>query len=137
LFPSHDLAAFNKRIEPLLVVFSPEIRNDILIDDPEKRPLFTKKQSELVRGFPRKEGDQDYLDEVLTLSDSEIEFWNSVGINPYYMYIDDTLERVEDEYVQKNLSLVNIPQEFLRPSEDIIYQNSPTNLSSTDANLSN
>ncbi len=131
------LAAFNKRIEPLLVVFSPEIRNDILIDDPEKRPLFTKKQSELVRGFPRKEGDQDYLDEVLTLSDSEINFWNSVGINPYYMYIDDTLERVEDEYVQKNLSLINLPQEFFRPSEDSIYQNSPINLSSTDANLSN
>lgn len=131
------LAAFNKRIEPLLVVFSPEIRNDILIDDPEKRPLFTKQQSELVRGFPRKEGDQDYLEEVLTLSDSEIEFWNSVGINPYYMYIDDTLEMVEDEYVQKNLSLVNIPQEFLRPSDDIMYQNSPTNFSSTEANLSN
>ena len=130
------LAAFNKRIEPLLVVFSPEIRNDILIDDPEKRPLFTKKQSELVRGYPRKEGDQDYLDEVLTLSESEIGFWNSVGINPYYMYIDDTLERVEDEYVQKNLSLVNIPQEFLRPSDDSMYQNSPINLSSTEANLS-
>ena len=80
------LASFNKRIEPLLVVFSPDIRDEILIDNPEDRPFFTKKQSELVRGYPRKEGDQDYLDEVLTLSQTEIDFWNSVNINPFYMY---------------------------------------------------
>ena len=45
---------FNKRIEPLLVVFSPEIREDILIDDPSNRVYFTKKQCELVSGFPLK-----------------------------------------------------------------------------------
>ena len=130
------LAAFNKRIEPLLVVFSPEIRDEILIDNPEDRPFFTKQQSELVRGYPRKEGDQDYLDEVLTLSDTEIEFWNSVGINPYYMYIDDTISMVDKEYVDKNLSLVNMDYEFLRPSEESMYQNSPMSLSSTEAPLS-
>ena len=66
-----------------MVVFSPDIRDEILIDNPEDRPFFTKKQSELVRGYPRKEGDQDYLDEVLTLSQTEIDFWNSVNINPF------------------------------------------------------
>ena len=46
------MAAFNKRIEPLLVVFSPEIRSEILVDNPDDRPFFTKSQTKLVRGFP-------------------------------------------------------------------------------------
>jgi len=101
------ITAFNKRIEPLLVVFSPEIRDEILIENPEDRPFFTKTQTELVRGYPRKEGDQDTLDEVLTLSDTEIVFWNAVGIDPYYMYVDDTIKLVDDEYVEKNKGIMN------------------------------
>ena len=96
------LAAFNKRIEPLLVVFSPEIRADILIEDPADQPFFTKTQSELVRGFPRREGDQDMLEEVLTLSDTEVVFWKKVGIDPYYMYVDSTVDLVDTDYVKKN-----------------------------------
>ena len=101
------IAAFNKRIEPLLVVFSPDIREDILIEDPEKRPFFTKSQTELVRGFPRKDGDQDTLEEVLTLSDMEIEFWSHTGIDPYYMYVDGTIDLVDEKYVNKNKSIMS------------------------------
>lgn len=100
------LAAFNKRIEPLLVVYSPEIREDILIEDPKDQPIFTKSQTELVRGYPIKEGQQDTLDEVLTLSDTEISFWQSVGIDPYYMYIDDTLTMVNEDFVESNRKLM-------------------------------
>jgi DNA polymerase elongation subunit (family B) len=100
------LAAFNKRIEPLLVVYSPEIRQDILIEDPKDQPIFTKSQTELVRGYPMKESHQDTLDEVLTLSDTEISFWQSVGIDPYYMYIDDTLDLVNMDYVESNRKLM-------------------------------
>ena len=100
------LAAFNKRIEPLLVVFSPDIRPDILIDDPKDRPVFTKTQSKLVRGFPRREGDQDTLEEVLTLSDTEITFWQKVGIDPYYMYVDGTMELVDGDYIKKNSDIM-------------------------------
>jgi len=101
------ITAFNKRIEPLLVVFSPEIRDEILVENPEDRPLFTKSQTNLVRGYPRRDGDQDTLDEVLTLSDTEIVFWNSVGINPFYMYIDNTMDLVDSKYVTKNSDLVS------------------------------
>jgi len=101
------ITAFNKRIEPLLVVFSPEIRDEILIENPEDRPFFTKTQTELVRGYPRKEGDQDTLDEVLTLSDTEQVFWSSVGIDPYYMYVDDTIDLVDKEYVSKNKTIMS------------------------------
>jgi DNA polymerase elongation subunit (family B) len=100
------LAAFNKRIEPLLVVYSPEIREDILIEDPKDQPIFTKSQTELVRGYPMKEAHQDTLDEVLTLSDTEISFWQSVGIDPYYMYIDDTLTMVDGDFVESNRKLM-------------------------------
>jgi len=101
------LASFNKRIEPLLVVFSTEIRDEILVEDPTKRPFFTKTQTELVRGYPRREGDQDTLEEVLTISDTEIKFWDSVGIDPYYMYVEGTMELVDEEYVSKNRKLMS------------------------------
>jgi len=101
------LAAFNKRIEPLLVVFSTDIRDEILIEDPNDRPFFTKSQTELVRGYPRRDGDQDTLDEVLTLSDTEITFWDSVGIDPYYMYLENTMNLVNEEYVDKNKKLMS------------------------------
>ena len=100
------LAAFNKRIEPLLVVYSPEIREDILIEDPKDQAIFTKSQTELVRGYPMKEFHQDTLDDVLTLSDTEISFWQSVGIDPYYMYIDDTLTMVNTDFVESNRKLM-------------------------------
>jgi len=101
------VTAFNKRIEPLLVVFSPEIRDEILIENPEDRPFFTKTQTSLVRGYPRKDGDQDNLDEVLTLSDTEKVFWDSVGIDPFYMYLEGTEDLVNTEYVVKNKSLMS------------------------------
>ena len=101
------LAAFNKRIEPLLVVFSPDIRDEILIEDPADRPFFTKTQTELVRGYPRRDGDQDELDEVLTLSDTEVKFWDSVGIDPYYMYLEGTMDLVDKDYVKKNQNIMS------------------------------
>ncbi len=100
------LAAFNKRIEPLLVVYKPEIREDILIENPKDRPIFTKSQTELVRGYPMKEAHQDTLEEVLTLSDTELTFWKNVGIDPYYMYLDGTVDLVDTEWVENNRSLM-------------------------------
>jgi DNA polymerase elongation subunit (family B) len=100
------LAAFNKRIEPLLVVYKPEIREDILIEDPKDRPIFTKSQTELVRGYPMKEAHQDTLEEVLTLSDMELTFWKNVGIDPYYMYLDGTVDLVDVDWVENNKKLM-------------------------------
>jgi hypothetical protein len=100
------LAAFNKRIEPLLVVYKPEIREDILIEDPKDRPIFTKSQTELVRGYPMKETHQDTLEEVLTLSDMELTFWKNVGIDPYYMYLDGTVDLVDVDWVENNKKLM-------------------------------
>ena len=98
---------FNKRIEPLLVVFHPDIRSDIIIDNPDDRPFFTINQCKLVNGFPMKEGSQDSFDEVMTLSDSEVLFWKKVGRDPYFMYLEDSLDHVDQYWVQKNRDAVN------------------------------
>tara|TARA_R110002126_G_scaffold92611_1_gene219676 strand:- start:339 stop:590 length:252 start_codon:yes stop_codon:yes gene_type:complete len=42
------------------------------------------------------------LEEVLTLSDTEVVFWKKVGIDPYYMYVDSTVDLVDTDYVKKN-----------------------------------
>jgi hypothetical protein len=110
------LAAFNKRIEPLLVVYKPEIREDILIEDPKDRPIFTKTQTELVRGYPMKEAHQDTLEEVLSLSDTELSFWKNVNIDPYYMYIENTLDLVDTEWVSKNRKMMD---EFVNKNEKV------------------
>ena len=91
----------------MLVVFNTEIRDDILVEDPKDRQFFTHTQTKLVRGYPRKDGDQDTLEEVLTLSDTELKFWKSVGIDPYYMYVSGTIDLVDTDYVQKNRELLN------------------------------
>jgi DNA polymerase elongation subunit (family B) len=77
---------FNKRIEPLLVVFRGEIRKDMLVMDPKDRGIFTTKQCELINGHPLSNGDQDELDDVLKISDQEMIYWGKRGLNPTYIY---------------------------------------------------
>lgn len=66
---------FNKRITPLLVCFSKDIRNKILITNPSERQYFTKEESRLVSGQPNNPGDQDLVENVLKMEDREIKFW--------------------------------------------------------------
>ena len=80
------IVTFNKRIEPLLVVFKDEVRNGLIVDNPENRGIFTTEQCGLINGHPFEEGDQDTLEEVMTLSDGEIKFWEKRKLSPYYMY---------------------------------------------------
>jgi len=80
------ISVFNKRIEPLLVVFKDEVRDGLLVTDPESRGLFTKDQCELINGKPFEEGDQDSLEEVLTISEPEVKYWEKRGLEPDYMY---------------------------------------------------
>ena len=69
-----------------MVVFGEEVRNELLVSEPEKRGLFTATQCELVNGLPLDDGDQDSLEEVLTISQDEFKYWEKRGLDPYYMY---------------------------------------------------
>jgi DNA polymerase elongation subunit (family B) len=92
------IATFNKRVEPLLVCFKEEVRDGLLVKNPEERPLFTKDQCELINGVPFEEEDQDKLEDVMTISDEELKFWESINTSPYHMY-----EGI-DPYMQKFIS---------------------------------
>lgn len=116
------LNTFNKRIEPLLCVFKPEIREDILVEDPKDRQYFTKAQSELINGHPLKEDGQDKFDEVMTLSDSEVMFWNRVGRDPFYMYVENSLELVDQYWVEHNRKVVNLQANSIKSNEDEIIE---------------
>jgi hypothetical protein len=81
------ISVFNKRIEPLLVVFKPEVRDVLLITDPEKREYFTTLQCELINGQPFNETDQDNLEkDVLEITEQEIDYWKRRGLSPNYIY---------------------------------------------------
>jgi hypothetical protein len=81
------ITTFNKRIEPLLVCFKEEVRNNLIVNEPENRGIFTTAQCELINGEPFEESDQDKLDEdVFKISDAEMLYWEKRGLDPYYMY---------------------------------------------------
>ncbi len=78
------ISIFNKRIEPLLVVFKPEVRESLLVKKPEDRQFFTTKQCELIKGIPRREFDQDSFEEVMTVSPEEKIFWEKMNLSEDY-----------------------------------------------------
>lgn len=89
------LDAFNKRVKPLLVCFDPSVRDEILVSNPSDRKYYTRQELELTSGQPFKDTDQDKLDELLTITDEELEFWNKIGISPTYMFED---YGIDDEF---------------------------------------
>ncbi len=91
------VSVFNKRIEPLLVVFKDEIRDSLLVENPEERGLFTTLQCELINGHPFDEKDQDSLEEVLNMSEAEVAYWGKRGLKPDYMY--ELAEEGWEQYV--------------------------------------
>ena len=80
------VVTFNKRIEPLLVVFKQEVRDSLFVTNPDERGLFTKDQCELINGVPFKPQDQDSLEDLLKITEEEMRFWNSREINPNHIY---------------------------------------------------
>jgi len=115
------LEAFNKKIHPLLVCFSPEIRDNITLsivkskdkttkkttEKLKERTIFTKQECELVSGMPFKDSDQDSYDDLMIMEDKEIKFWNKVNKLPNYMEPEkweeiraDYLVRMEQEKIQ-------------------------------------
>jgi len=80
------VVTFNKRIEPLLIVFGEEVRNNLIVTDPKDRGLFTKDQCKLINGVPFEDGDQDSIEDLLTITEQEKVYWGKRGIDPEYIY---------------------------------------------------
>ena len=108
------LEAFNKKVKPLLVCFNPEIRDRILLDivktkdkatkttteKLKERVIFTKSECELVSGMPFKPTDQDSYEELMTMEDKEIKFWDKVNKVPNYME-EEEWERIRADYHER------------------------------------
>jgi len=81
------IVTFNKRIEPLMVVFKDEVRNGLIVNNPSERGIFTTSQCELINGHPLSDGDQDRLQEdVLNITELELKYWEKRGLSPNYIY---------------------------------------------------
>lgn len=93
------LDAFNKKVKPLLVCFSPDVRDRILLDivkvkdkstkttneKLKERTIFTKAECELISGKPFKTTDQDTYEDLMRMEDKEIRFWERVNKTPNNM----------------------------------------------------
>lgn len=94
---------FNKRITPLLVCFSKEIRSKILINKPNERQYFTEEQTVLTSGEPNKEGDQDTYEQLMTMEDKEIKFWldHPEWKIPFLKECDMDWEKIKTDYLER------------------------------------
>lgn len=102
---------FNKRINPLLVCFSPEIRDRILIKTPDKRQYFTELDAALDSGHPNKPENQDSYDQLLTMEDKEISYWISVNeIPPFVSELDVNWDELVANY---NLRMEKLREESI------------------------
>jgi hypothetical protein len=81
------ITTFNKRIDPLLVVFQDEVRESLIVSEPSERGIFTTAQCQLINGHPLGDGDQDDLQkDVLDITEQELIYWGKRGLSPDYMY---------------------------------------------------
>ena len=69
------------------MLFRSEVRDNLIVNDPAERGIFTTAQCELINGMPFEEGDQDKLQEdVLDITEAEQSYWVKRGLEPDYMY---------------------------------------------------
>jgi len=93
---------FNKRVKPLLVCFSTDIRNTALITNPKDRKSFTESEAALVSGIPNKPEDQDTYEALMTPEMKEVEFWEKVGeVPPFVEECGIDWDSIVQEYREK------------------------------------
>lgn len=94
---------FNKRITPLLVCFSKNIRSSILIENPKDRKYFTNEEAKLVSGEPNNPGDEDKIEDILRMEDREIEFWikHPEWTPPYTEECGVSWEDIKKKYLER------------------------------------
>lgn len=116
---------FNKRITPLLVCFSKDIRNKILITDPNDRQYFTKEESVLVSGEPDAAGDQDDIEDVLRMEDREVKFWieHPEWIPPYTKECGMDWEAIKAEYLSREEEERKLGIDKIREQYEEIVEN--------------
>jgi DNA polymerase elongation subunit (family B) len=85
------LDAFNKKVKPLLVVFSEDVRSQLLITKPENKKDWLISELELINGVPYREKDQDTIQELFTPAPLELKYWDKFGYNPDIWFDEHTM----------------------------------------------
>jgi len=85
------LDAFNKKVKPLLVVFSEDVRSKLLITKPENKKDWLISELELINGVPYREKDQDTIQELFTPAPLELKYWDKFGYNPDIWFDEHTM----------------------------------------------
>lgn len=120
---------FNKRITPLLVCFSKDIRDKILVSNPSERQYFTEEQCKLVAGEANKPTDQDTYEQLMTPERKEIEYWLKVGkIPPFVKECNIDWDKLVDEYEKTQ----ELEQNTVFIEENEKYLNIINNLTKSD-----
>lgn len=95
---------FNDRIKMLLVCFGQEVRDSLLVENPDNRQYYTDEQMLLVNGQPLDESDEDkfYSYEyklgidtnvpLFEMESREVSFWNRTGLDPTRVFNEFTTE---------------------------------------------
>lgn len=90
---------FNNRIKPLLVCFSPEIRDSIIIKNPNDKRFFTEEETALTSGYPNKPTDQDTYEELMSMDRREVAFWTRVNkIPPFVKECGMDWDKIKEDY---------------------------------------
>jgi hypothetical protein len=59
----------------------------------------------------------------MTLSDSEVLFWNRVQRDPFFMYVEDSIELVDEFWVNHNRKVVSLQEKSTISNEEEIIEN--------------
>lgn len=75
---------FNSAVHPLFVCFKPELREKIMITKPELKPFILESDLTLINNIPFEghESNQTSYEDTMRLSPEEIDYWESVNIDP-------------------------------------------------------
>ena len=65
-----------------------------------------------------KEGGQDNFDEVMTLSETEVMFWKKMNIDPFFMYVEDSIKYVDQSWVEHNRKVLEDLKISVKNNED-------------------
>ena len=113
------ISIFNRRIKPLLVCFSSDVRDTLLVKDPKNRQYYTSKQLKLQMET------LDILEECMSMENREVIFWNKVGIDPTEIFTGFTIDNCTVKLnVSRNKKIINnLKEKFKKEGIIIKYYN--------------
>ena len=65
----------------------------------------------------------------MTLSDSEVSFWNRVKRDPFFMYVENSIDLVDKYWIDHNRKVVNLQANSIKSNSDEIIGTNESDLS--------